>query len=80
MRKAKFKQVIDYKQSLFNQLEQMHWGVDTYLMSLDKFKDIDPIHLLAKMNAIIKRHIPHIKVKNPVIRIEPIKSSVKETK
>ena len=80
MSKAKFKQVIDYKQSLFNQLEQMHWGVDTYLMSLDKFKDINPIYLLAKMNAIIKRHIPHIKVKNPVIRIEPIKSSVKETK
>jgi hypothetical protein len=78
MRKAKFKQVIDYKQSLFNQLEQMYWGVDTYLMAIDKFKEVDPIYLLAKMNAIIKRHIPHIKVKNPVIRIEPIKLSVKE--
>jgi hypothetical protein len=74
MRKAKFKQVIDYKQSLFNQLERMYWGVDTYLMSLDKFKDINPIYLLAKMNAIIKRHLPYIKVKNEVIRIEPIKT------
>jgi hypothetical protein len=73
MRKAKYKQVIDYKQSLFNQLEQMHWGVDTYLMAIDKFKEVDPIYLLAKMNAIIKRHIPHIKVKNPVIRIEETK-------
>jgi hypothetical protein len=73
MRKAKYKQVIDYKQSLFNQLEQMYWGVDSYLMNLDNFKDIDPIPLLAKMNAIIKRHIPHIKVKNPVIRIEETK-------
>jgi hypothetical protein len=73
MRKAKYKQVIDHKQSLFNQLEQMYWGVDTYLMSLDKFKHIDPIPLLAKMNAIIKRHLPYIKVKNPVIRIEETK-------
>jgi hypothetical protein len=73
MRKAKYKQVIDYKQSLFNQLEHMYWGVDSYLMNLDNFKDIDPIPLLAKMNAIIKRHIPHIKVKSPVIRIEETK-------
>ena len=78
MRKAKFKQVIDYKQSLFNQLEQMYLGIDSYLMNLDNFKDIDPILLLAKMNAIIKRHIPHIKVKNCVIKIEPIKPFVKE--
>lgn len=80
MSKARYRQVIDYKQSLFNQLEHMHWGVDTYLMNLDKFKDIDPVMLLAKMNAIIKRHLPYIKVKNPVIKIEPIKSTVKEGK
>ena len=78
MRKASFKQVIDYKQSLFNQLEQMHWGINTYLMDTNKFKDIDPIMLLAKMNVIIARHIPHIKVRNCVIKIESIKSSVME--
>lgn len=75
MNHKKLRQVIDYKQSLFNQLEQMSWGVDTYLMNLDKFKDIDPVMLLAKMNAIIARHRPHIKIKNPVIKLEPIKTN-----
>jgi hypothetical protein len=75
MNHKKLRQVIDYKQSLFNQLEQMSWGVDTYLMNLDKFNDIDPIMLLAKMNAIITRHRPHIKLKNAVIRLEPIKTN-----
>ena len=75
MKHKKLRQVIDYKQSLFNQLEQMSWGVETYLMNLDKFTDIDPVMLLAKMNAIITRHRPHIKLKNPVIKLEPIKTN-----
>jgi hypothetical protein len=75
MNHKKFRQVIDYKQSLFNQLEQMSWGIETYLINLDKFKDIDPVMLLAKMNAIITRHRPHIKVKKPVIKSIPIKSN-----
>jgi hypothetical protein len=75
MNHKKFRQVIDYKQSLFNQLEQMSWGVETYLMNLDKFKHIDPVMLLAKMNAIITRHRPHTKVKDCIIKIEPIKSN-----
>jgi hypothetical protein len=73
MNYKKLRRVIDYKQSLFNQLEKMSWGVETYLMNLEKFKDIDPVMLLAKMNAIITRHRPHIKVKDPVIKLTPIK-------
>jgi hypothetical protein len=71
----KYKQVIDYKQSLFNQLEKMSWGVDMYLNNLDNFKDIDPVMLLAKMNAIITSHRKHIKVKNEVIKIKAIKGA-----
>jgi hypothetical protein len=79
MSKAKFKQVIDYKQSLFNQLEYMHLGVDNYLNNLDKFTNIDPIMLLAKTNAIVKRHLPYIKVKKDtkIIRIKRNKEQTK---
>jgi hypothetical protein len=79
MSKAKFKQVIDYKQSLFNQLEYMHWGVDNYLNNLDKFINIDPIMLLAEMDAIVKRHLPYIKVKKDT-KIIRIKTNKEQTK
>jgi hypothetical protein len=74
MKQIRYKRVIDYKQSLFNQFEHIYWGIDNYLINLDKFKHIDPILLLAQMHNIIKRHLPYIKVKSEIVKIKPIKT------